>query len=438
MENCKTPQRSLGHWLSLNRYWKLAYLDLGLVSDFSFLAKIFFESYVGSVLAETDIPRADLFIQTKFASMPHQKPFVLPYPAYEGNDVTDACQVSLYRSLENLRTTYVDAFLINAPELTVTPTIALLRLLQKVKKEGKARYTGLCNVATVEILKHLHQSFPGVVQIIQNPLHSAWDPDYKIHRYCRDHGIQYNTFHTLTTSDRIVRGDTMRFISGDRSTTPVLNFLQYCVQSGITPLVGARSPDNLRSVMPIATGKVDLLSTDHMRSISRLMAEQTVINRYRSSMLHYRRMKKEKQDIIKEKLELNTKRLLLRSAAERENREQEIVQKAKERAKALADELRGEAKVKGAARKRETGNRLNQESDVSVKISAHDDDPDSVDDVPIAGVIVSEQAVVENTEGVDKDVRTNVEKLVGRDKRVDGDVGLHRRSQNVKRKDRAK
>ena len=303
----------------------------------------FFESYVGETLKETRVPREDLFVQTKFVSQPHHKPFTPPYPPYPGNNADEACQLSLLRSLENLQTTYVDAFLINAPEITLTPMLSLLNILQNAKEQGTIRYSGLCNVATVDILRHLNNTLPGAIQIVQNPLHSPWDPEYKILQYCRENGIQYCTFHTLTTSDRILQDSLMKFIAAEIETPPQLVFLQFCVQSDITPLVGARSQRNLLSVLPIANGEFEPLAREHMRAISRLLAEQTVINRYRSAALLARRQKELRWEKGREKMQVDQRRQLQERMAVREEREQEIVEQAKARAKAFAEKLKAEA-----------------------------------------------------------------------------------------------
>ena len=311
----------------------------------------FFESYVGDALKETRVPREDLFVQTKFVSQPHHKPFAPPYPPYQGNNADEACQLSLLRSLENLQTTYIDAFLINAPEITLTPMLSLLNVLQKAKEQGTIRYSGLCNVATVDILRHLNNTLPGAIQIVQNPLHSPWDPDYKILQYCRENGIQYSTFHTLTTSDRILQDDLMQFIAAEKGIPQQLVFLQFCVQSDITPLVGARSQRNLLSVLPIAKGESEPLARDHMRALSRLLAEQTVINRYRSATLLARRQKELRRERGREKMRADQGRQMQETTAARENREQAIVEQAKARAKAFAEKLKGEATAEAARKK---------------------------------------------------------------------------------------
>ena len=319
---------------------------------------MFFESYVGEVLAETHIPREDLFIQTKFVSLPLHKPFAPPYPPYEGKNANEACQISLFRSLENLKTTYVDAFLINAPDLTVTPMTALLKVLQNVKSQQLARYTGLCNIPTVHVLEFLHKRAPEVIQLIQNPFHSPWDPEYKIPDYCRENGIQYNTFYTLTTSDRIINDPRAKSMAAEREIPPIISFLQYCVQSDITPLIGARSEKNLQSVMPVATGEVEPLTAGQLRRYSRLMAEQTVINRYRSVTLLRRQERQLKAKQGREKMTEDQKAQLLESIAERERKEQEIVESAKVRAKAMADRLRAEAAVAQAEQERKRAKAL--------------------------------------------------------------------------------
>jgi len=250
-----------------------------------------------------------------------------------------ACQLSFYRSLEHLQTTYVDAFLINAPDLTVTPMLNLLNVLLKLREQRLVRYTGLCNVATVEILSHLHKAVPGAIQIIQNPLHSPWDPEYKIHLYCRRNGIQYNTFHTLTSSDRIIQSDIMRSIATQRQIAPQTAFLQYCVQSDITPLVGARSQQNLLTALQVADGQLEPLSVDQLKTVSRLIAEQTVINRFRSIKLLQRERKKLKKERMTEKMRQNQERMFQDSLATFLGHEQRLVEIAKRRSGSFPNQL---------------------------------------------------------------------------------------------------
>jgi hypothetical protein len=114
------------------------------------------------------------------------------------------------------------------------------------------------------------------------------------------------------------------------------------VQSQITPLVGARSQKNLLSSLAIANGEVDPLPNEDMKALSRLMAEQSVINRYRGATLLERQMKQLKKDKGRKKMRSDQARFLQDALAERERGEQEVVQKAKERAKKLADQLREE------------------------------------------------------------------------------------------------
>ena len=303
---------------------------------------VFLEEYVGRALETNRFPRQHLFVQSKFVSLPHHHPLVSPYTPY-GSDpdkVADACQVSFYRSLENLRTSYVDAFLVYAPELTVTPMFSLLRVLQKLKQQGRIRFTGLSNVLTVDILRHLHDQFPGVIEIVQNPLHSPWDPEYKVWKYCRDNSIAFHTYHTLTSSNRILEDGTVKRIAECQQCSPQVALLQYCHRSGITPILGPTTQNNLESTLQLARGEIQDLPDDHVRSLSRLFAEETVINRYRGASLLVRQAKEQqKKDRVKAKeknqLVLSEERLR-KGLAE----EQSFVEAARARAKAFAERLR--------------------------------------------------------------------------------------------------
>lgn len=304
------------------------------------LVKNSFEVYVGNALSETSISREDLFVQSKFVSAPHHTPFAPPFPAYDGQTAEEACHLSFLRSLENLKTLYLDAFLINAPEITPDSMVPLLKLLLRFKDEKKTRYTGVCNIATVDTLAQLHKTVPGAIQIVQNPLHSPWDPEYKIPQYCRDHGIQYNTFNTLTGSDRIIKNNSLKSIGEENGTTPQVAFLQYCVQTGITPLVGARSQENLRSSLIVANGEGKQLPKEQMHKISRLMAEQSIINRFRGATLLERRNREMKKKRGTQKMRSDQAKYLQATYVQREQDEQQVVERAKARAEALAEELR--------------------------------------------------------------------------------------------------
>ena len=311
------------------------------------LVKHFFEHYVGKALSETTVPREDLFVQTKFVTQEHHKPFTLPYPRYEEPYPFEACVLSYFRSLENLKTDYIDAFLVHAPELTADSMVPLLQTVMKLKQRGRIRYTGISNVPTVQILKFLNEQVPGVVQIVQNPLHVAWDPEYKISQYCREHGIQYNTFHTLTTSDRFLESALLQQIAKQRRSTPQQIFLQFCIEIGITPLIGARSVANLTSCLRLANGAFGALSFDQKRGIVKFLAEQAIINRQRSAFILEKRSRELRTERKLEKREelQQLRAEIAEETAEEDAQEQELINaaKMKARAKAFAQRLYAEA-----------------------------------------------------------------------------------------------
>jgi diketogulonate reductase-like aldo/keto reductase len=301
---------------------------------------VFLEEYVGRTLETNKFPRQHLFVQTKFVSLPHHHPLVSPYTPYEAEKVADACRLSFYRSLENLRTTYVDAFLIYAPELTVTPMLSLLEVLRKLKQEGRVRFTGLSNVLTVDILRHLHERVPGVIDIIQNPFHSTWDPEYKVWHYCRENGIGVHSYHTLTSSGRMLHSPIMNQIAEYQHCTPEVVLLQYCHRSGITPILGPTNQRNLEEVLLVARGVTQNLPDDHVKALSRLFAEESVINRYRAASLLLREakvlQKKQKSSQKETNRRIKSEKRLLDGVAE----EQSLVEAARARAAELAESLR--------------------------------------------------------------------------------------------------
>jgi diketogulonate reductase-like aldo/keto reductase len=98
---------------------------------------------------------------------------------------------SFNNSLKNLRTTYIDSYILHSPLETLARTITAWKALTTLHDSGKVKYIGVSNTYDVSVLEALEHDGGRRAQIVQNRWFegNGWDAD--VLAYCRKHGIQY-------------------------------------------------------------------------------------------------------------------------------------------------------------------------------------------------------------------------------------------------------
>jgi diketogulonate reductase-like aldo/keto reductase len=116
---------------------------------------------------------------------------IKPLPYDPNLSVKEQVNMSFAKSLENLRTTYLDSYMLHSPLETLKRTIEAWQVLISLKKEGRARMIGVSNTYNVEILQALEDATGVPVDVVQNRWYEGneWDP--AVSAYCRERGIQY-------------------------------------------------------------------------------------------------------------------------------------------------------------------------------------------------------------------------------------------------------
>ena len=126
------------------------------------------ENLVGEAIAlSSAINREDIFLQTKFTLPGGQDPNNIPYDV--NAPLEDQVRQSFAKSLENLRTEYLDAVLLHSPARTLENTLTIINVLSDFKKTGKLRHIGISNIYSLPMLKEIClQVPPSTIQIVQN------------------------------------------------------------------------------------------------------------------------------------------------------------------------------------------------------------------------------------------------------------------------------
>ncbi len=195
------------------------------------------EEYLGAALNESDIPRDQLFITTKLWNSEH-------WP--------DDALASFDKSLENLRTDYVDLFLIHFP-VTETRRMAW-EVLEEIARSGRAKSIGVSNYTTnhLETLLSECSIKPAVNQVemhvfLQQP---------NLLEFCKIQGIAVEAYSPLAHGkgiDNVV----LASIAHKHDKTPAQIILRWCIEIGTIPLPKSTHPDRLEQNIDIFDFKLD-------------------------------------------------------------------------------------------------------------------------------------------------------------------------------------
>jgi diketogulonate reductase-like aldo/keto reductase len=200
---------------------------------------------VAAVLDDGTIQRADVFLQTKFTSIGGQD-HRLPYDGRA--DHATQVQQSFQSSLEHLRTTYIDSYVLHGPSLRRGLTDedwAVWRAMEALHHAGPARRLGVSNVS-LEQLMTLHQGSRVKPAYVQNRCFAinGWDRD--VRAFCQRQGIVYQGFSLLTANARELASPAVVRAAQRTGRTAAQVVFRFALQVGMLPLTGSSSPTHLQ------------------------------------------------------------------------------------------------------------------------------------------------------------------------------------------------
>ncbi|KAK9899003.1 Aldo/keto reductase [Cystobasidium minutum MCA 4210] len=238
------------------------------------------QDLVGEALAtlarEDGIKREEIFLQTKYTSISGQDAHgFIPYDPKAS--LTEQVTASFENSLKELRTTYIDSYLLHGPESTITRNVEALSALKPYLASNKLRYIGISNIYQLQPLAAIQEELlkRGMkLSFIQNRFYDATGFDIDIRKWCRDNDIVYQSFWTLTASEEFSLAAQLNGVSAiilgpaqRLSVTPEQAFYQFCIQEGICPLNGTTDPNHMQLGVRVLQGKAGQLTDAEMQEI---------------------------------------------------------------------------------------------------------------------------------------------------------------------------
>lgn len=105
--------------------------------------------------------------------------------------MTSQVKSSFQSSLKQLRTTYLDSYLLHSPLRTFPQTLEAWRVLAGLQDEGKVRKIGLSNAYDVSLIQRLGDESGRKVQVVQNRWFEGNGWDKAVVEWCKTNGAQY-------------------------------------------------------------------------------------------------------------------------------------------------------------------------------------------------------------------------------------------------------
>jgi len=210
--------------------------------------KHYFEAGVGAGLAGAIdagvVTREDVFLQTKFTYQRGQD-HRLPYDP--NAPLTEQVAQSFERSLEHLRTSYIDSLVLHGPELRQGVTDndwAVWRAMEAIHDSGRVRLLGVSNVG-LDQLEALHAGARIKPVFVQNRCYAQLGWDHAIRQFCSTHGVVYQGFSLLTANRHVLKHPDVLAIAAKQEATPAQVIFRFALQVGMQPLTGTTDPAHM-------------------------------------------------------------------------------------------------------------------------------------------------------------------------------------------------
>jgi diketogulonate reductase-like aldo/keto reductase len=171
-------------------------------------------------------------------------------------------------SKRNLKTDYVDCFILHSPMATHAQTMQAWRAMERIHAAGGTRQLGISNCYDINVLKALYNDADVKPVVIQNRFYKDTGYDADLRQWCAEHRMIYQSFWTLTANKHVLDSDTVQKLARQYGKTEAQLFFRFLHQCGIVPLTGTCSAQHMREDLDIFEFE---LSVDELADVNRLL-----------------------------------------------------------------------------------------------------------------------------------------------------------------------
>jgi 2,5-diketo-D-gluconate reductase A len=184
------------------------------------------ETGVGKAIADSPVPRTELFVTTKLWNDQH----------------TNATK-ALNESLGRLGLDHVDLYLIHWPKPRQNAYVEAWKALLKLKEEGRAKSVGVSNF-TVSHLKHIIDATGITPSVNQIELHPGFQQKELV-AYHAEHGIITESWSPLGQGT-LLENPTLKALAQKHSRTPAQVVIRWHLDRGYIVIPKSVTPSRIR------------------------------------------------------------------------------------------------------------------------------------------------------------------------------------------------
>lgn len=217
------------------------------------------EAEVGQAIAESGVPRSELFVTTK---------------VWTDNLSTDKLVPSLQESLRKLRTDHVDLALIHWPSpVGAVPLADSLHALQAAQAQGLTKHIGVSNFNVKLLQEAIAAVGANAIATNQVELHPYLQSPLLV-AFAREQGIHLTSYMTLAYG-KVLGDAAITAIAQTHGWTPAQVVLAWALQRGFAVIPSSTKRDNLQSNLLAPTLR---LSDDEMARVDALDRGERLVN----------------------------------------------------------------------------------------------------------------------------------------------------------------
>ena len=198
--------------------------------------------------------------------MSGQDPRRIPYDPRAS--LAQQIEQSCARSLEQLRTDYLDGLLLHSPLSTGAETLRAWGTLEALVERGLVRQIGISNCYRLEELRQLWQAARIKPTLLQNRFYRDSGYDVPLRAFCRAHAISYQSFWTLTANAHLLTHSALIAAAATHRRGVEQILFRYLTQREVVPLTGTRSERHMREDLAILEFE---LTPEELETIDRLL-----------------------------------------------------------------------------------------------------------------------------------------------------------------------
>lgn len=208
------------------------------------------ERGVGEAIADSNIPREDLFITTKLQN---------------GDQGYENTLKAFDKSMEELGLEYIDLYLIHWPIPKFDDYVDTYKAMEKLYNDGRVKAIGVCNFNEEHLQRLLDECdvVPAVNQIECHPYLQQDD----LKAFCRKHDIYVESWSPLNSGGVVLEDAKIKEIAKDYNKTPAQVILRWHLQSDSIVIPKSVTPSRIEENFDVFDFE---LSEDDMKKIASL------------------------------------------------------------------------------------------------------------------------------------------------------------------------